>query len=96
MQYSYVYILTNKKNGTLYTGVTSDLLKRMAQHRQKMAKGFTYKYNLSRLVHYIIQEDIEEAILLEKKIKRWHRSWKIALIEEDNPNWDDLYDKISL
>jgi putative endonuclease len=91
---AHVYILANKRNGTLYIGVTSDLVKRIWQHKNKLIEGFTKKYNVIRLVYYEECEDIETAIQREKRTKKWERAWKIRIIEENNPNWDDLYDEI--
>ncbi len=91
MQQYYVYILTNKKNGVLYTGVTSDLIKRIYQHKHKLIKGFTEKYNINSLVYFETTNDIHSAIHREKCIKRWKRIWKIELIEKQNPEWKDLY-----
>ncbi|MFA6526258.1 MAG: GIY-YIG nuclease family protein [Candidatus Buchananbacteria bacterium] len=88
---SFVYILSNSRNGTLYIGVTSDLIKRMWQHKNKEFKGFTNIYNIDKLVYFEEHFTIIEAINREKKIKKWHRQWKIQLIEKNNPNWDDLY-----
>ncbi len=88
---SYVYILTNINNTVLYTGVTSNLVKRIYEHRNKEVPGFTEKYNLNKLIYYEIFEDIVSAITREKQIKGWLRSKKIALIEKVNQNWDDLY-----
>ena len=88
---AFVYILASKKNGTLYTGVTSNLYKRMYEHKNKtFSKGFTVKYFIDRLVWFLAGEDITSAIELEKKIKNRNREWKIALIEKDNPEWKDL------
>ncbi len=87
----YVYILTNKKNGTLYVGVTSNLIKRVYLHKQKLIDGFTKKYNIKILVHYEQYSDINQAILREKRLKKWKRKWKIELIEKNNPLWKDLY-----
>jgi putative endonuclease len=87
---AYVYILANKKNGTLYTGVTNDLRRRMFEHKSHVLKGFTNKYNTTKLVWFISGENIKEAIDLEKKIKNRDRSWKINLIEKENLNWNDL------
>ena len=94
MKSGYVYILTNKKNGTLYIGVTSDLIKRIWEHKNKVVEGFTEKYNLDKLVYYEVFEDIENAILREKQLKKWHRDWKINQIEKTNPEWKDLYEEI--
>ncbi len=88
---SYVYILASKRNGTLYIGVTSDLLKRVYEHKKDLVKGFTKKYKVHDLVHYEIFGDIESAILREKQLKKRNRAWKVRLIEEDNPRWKDLY-----
>jgi putative endonuclease len=93
MQY-YVYILASKKYGTLYTGVTSNLVERVYQHKTNYVEGFTKKYRVHSLVYYEIHEDIQEAILREKQIKKWYRNWKINLIEEGNPHWLDLYHEI--
>ncbi len=91
---SYVYILANKKNGTLYTGVTSDLIKRVYQHKAKIYGGFSAKYNVNRLVYFEIYEDINQAILRETRVKGWRRVWKIALIEKENPDWQDVYNSL--
>jgi len=87
---AYVYILASKKRGTLYTGVTSHLERRMYQHKHHLLEGFTSKYDVTRLVWYQQGENIAGAIGLEKKIKNRNRQWKIDLIEKNNPNWDDL------
>ena len=89
-----VYIMANKKNGTIYTGVTSHLLQRNFQHREGVFEGFTKKYGCKRLVYYEIFEDMENAILREKQIKGGSRAKKIALIEKGNPMWEDLFLKI--
>ena len=91
---SFVYILASNRNGTLYVGVTSNLIKRIWQHKSKEFKGFTDKYNIDKLVYFEQYYTIIEAIDRERKIKKWHRQWKIKLIEKDNPNWDDLYVKM--
>ena len=90
----YVYVLTNARNSVLYTGVTSDLIKRIYEHKNKMVEGFTQKYNLHKLVYYEIFEVVTDAIMREKQIKGWLRSKKIALIEKANPDWNDLYERI--
>ncbi len=90
----YVYILSSKRNGTLYTGVTSDLIKRIYEHKNNLADGFTKEYTVHRLVWYELHETADSAITREKQIKRWRREWKIHLIEKDNPNWDDLYERL--
>ena len=88
---AFVYILANKKNGTIYTGVTSNLNKRMYEHKNKtFSSGFTAKYFLDKLVWYLAGDNILTAIELEKKIKNRNREWKIALIEKNNPEWKDL------
>ena len=89
MKQYYVYIMTNRSR-TLYTGVTSDLERRVYEHKHKLVHGFTTRYNITRLVHYEIFGDAHEAITREKQIKGWLRRKKIALIESGNPNWDDL------
>ncbi len=89
-----VYILSNKKNGTLYIGITSNLLKRIYEHKNSFVEGFTSKYNLTKLVYFEMHNDITEAIRREKQLKKWYRDWKIALIEKENPNWNDLYETI--
>jgi putative endonuclease len=89
-----VYILTSKRNGTLYTGVTSDLVKRVWEHKNDMVEGFTKRYSVHRLVWYELHESMESAILREKRIKGWKRTWKLQLIEKDNPDWQDLYHSI--
>ncbi len=90
----YVYILFNKQNGTLYVGVTSDLVKRIFQHKNKFADGFTKKYNIDKLGYYEIYDNIETAIEREKKLKGASRKKKLELIETNNPNWLDLYEEI--
>lgn len=89
-----VYILASQRNGTLYTGVTSDIAKRVWEHKERSAKGFTKEYRVEKLVYYELHEDMYEAITREKQIKKWNRDWKIELIEKDNPEWRDLYDTI--
>ena len=86
-----VYILASSRYGTLYTGVTSDLVKRAWQHRENLVDGFTIEYDVKKLVWYEIHEDVLAAITREKQIKKWNRAWKIRLIHEHNPRWDDLY-----
>ena len=90
-----VYILASERNGTLYIGVTSDLVKRIWQHKNDLIDGFTKKYQVHCLVYYEILSDMNEAIKREKQIKKWNRQWKLTLIEKDNPIWKDLYDDIS-
>lgn len=89
-----VYILASKRNGTLYTGVTSDLVKRMWEHRNNMVEGFTKRYGVHLLVWYEVHESMVSAIQREKRLKEWKRTWKLNLIEKTNPNWEDLYDTI--
>ena len=90
----YVYILASRIGGTLYIGVTNNLIRRVFEHRSKVVPGFTKRYGVIRLVYYEIFDDIENAIRREKRLKKWNRAWKIRLIEEKNPNWDDLYPAI--
>ncbi|MGO9173914.1 MAG: GIY-YIG nuclease family protein [Rhodomicrobium sp.] len=93
MQY-YVYFLASKLGGTLYVGVTNDLVRRVYEHKEGNVEGFTKKYGVTQLVYFEAHTDIEAAIQREKQIKRWNRAWKVRLIEEKNPNWDDLYNSI--
>ena len=90
----YVYILASKQNGTLYVGVTSNLIKRVWQHKNDLANGFTKKYQIHNLVYYEQTNLIEEAIKREKRLKDWKRNWKIELIEKSNPQWIDLYESL--
>jgi putative endonuclease len=87
----YVYILASGKHGTIYIGVTNDLIRRVYEHKEKLVLGFTKDHGVDKLVYYEIFDDPESAIVREKRLKRWKRDWKIELIERDNPNWDDLY-----
>ena len=89
-----VYILASGKHGTLYIGVTSDLIVRVSQHRENLTPGFTSRYGVKRLVWFERHEAIVDAIQREKSLKRYARAWKINLIEADNPNWDDLYESL--
>ena len=89
-----IYIITNKRYGTLYIGVTSNLVKRVYEHKNKLVDGFSKKYNLSKLVYYELFENMESAIIREKRLKKWNREWKLELIDNFNPNWEDLYYKI--
>lgn len=91
MKEYYVYIVANEKCGTIYTGVTNNLIRRIYEHKQGLADGFTKKYQLYRLVYFEVHIDINEAILREKIIKKWRREWKFNLIERNNPYWVDLY-----
>ncbi len=86
----YVYILASNKNGTLYIGTTSDLVERIYKHKHKQLPGFTSKYQVNKLVYFEIVDNPESAITREKQLKKWHRQWKIRLIEQDNPDWRDL------
>gem|GEM_PF-135688 len=90
----YVYILDSKRNGTLYIGVTNDLLKRVFQHKSDVIEGFTKKYQVHQLVYYDVHHDVKQAISREKRMKKWKRQWKITLIEQSNPHWEDLYDSL--
>ena len=94
MKQPVVYILASQRNGTLYIGVTSDLAQRIWQHKNDVFEGFTKKYCVHLLVYYEQHEDMENAIIREKRLKKWNREWKIRLIEENNPNWNDLYDSL--
>ena len=96
MKNFYVYILCSKRNGTLYIGITSDLIKRLYEHKNDLVNGFTKKYNVHRLVWYEIHESAESAITREKQIKKWKRAWKIKMIEQSNPEWNDLYETICI
>ncbi|HSW70262.1 MAG TPA: GIY-YIG nuclease family protein [Gammaproteobacteria bacterium] len=90
----FVYIVASKNHGTLYTGVTSNLIKRIYEHTEGLVDGFTKKYQVHQLVYFERHTDIREAILREKSIKKWRREWKFNLIERDNPQWIDLYSEI--
>jgi putative endonuclease len=90
MKYYYVYILASERRGTLYIGVTNDLIRRMFEHKNGLVEGFTKKYKVHLLVYYQQCENVESVIQREKQLKAWHREWKIKLIEETNPNWNDL------
>jgi len=89
-----VYILASKRNGTLYIGVTSELVKRIWEHKNDMVEGFTKRYGVHRLVWHEVHESMESAIEREKRLKEWKRKWKLELIESSNPNWQDLYNTI--
>jgi putative endonuclease len=91
----YVYILASKIGGTLYIGVTNDLIRRVAEHELKLIESFTKDYDVVKLVYFEQFDDPENAIRREKRLKKWKREWKIALIERDNPNWSDLYPGIA-
>lgn len=94
LAHSYVYIVASARNGTLYVGVTTNLTKRVSEHREKIADGFTKKYNVTRLVYYEVHETVEAAIAKEKVIKKWKRKWKLDMIESKNPEWQDLFEAI--
>jgi putative endonuclease len=91
----YVYMLASQRNGTLYLGVTRDLVRRVHKHRTKAKPGFTSRYGVQRLIWYETYDDPTNAITREKDIKKWRRAWKLRLIEEANPQWRDLYDDIA-
>jgi putative endonuclease len=91
----YVYILTNKRNGTLYVGVTNDIVRRTWEHREGLNDSFTKRYDTNKLVYVEPHEDIGQAIACEKNLKRWRRTWKIDLIEKENPDWRNLYDELN-
>jgi putative endonuclease len=91
----YVYLLASRKQGALYLGVTRDLVRRVYQHREKLTPGFTSRYDVRRLVWFEVYDDPVNAIEREKEIKKWRRSWKISLIEKENPDWRDLYPEIT-
>jgi putative endonuclease len=88
----YVYMLARKRKGTLYIGVTNDLVRRVYEHKQGLVEGFTKKYNVHQLVFFEETNDVESAITREKQMKKWNRQWKIELIEKENPEWKDLYE----
>lgn len=89
-----VYLLASRKNGTLYLGITNNLVKRIYKHKQELVDGFSKKYKVKNLVYYEIFENVKDAIHREKCLKKWKRDWKINLINEHNPNWLDLYEQI--
>lgn len=91
----YVYLLASRKEGTLYLGVTRDLVRRTYQHKEKLLPGFTSRYDVRRLVWFEVYDDPTNAIEREKQIKKWRRAWKIELIEKENPDWKDLYPEIT-
>jgi len=91
----HVYILATERNGTIYVGVTRDLVRRVFEHKSDFVKGFTEQYGVHKLVHFEEFEDAERAIQREKNIKHWVRAWKLELIEKSNPTWRDLYDEIA-
>jgi putative endonuclease len=91
----FVYILASKRNGTLYIGVTNDLARRMSEHKEKLVAGFTRKYNVDQLVYFEAFDSILEARAREHSLKRWRRAWKIKLIEDLNPDWNDLTSRLN-
>lgn len=94
-EHYYVYILASKIGGTLYIGVTNDLIRRVAEHKLQLIESFTKEYGVVKLVYFEQFDDPENAIKREKRLKKWMRDWKIALIEKDNPDWNDLYPEIA-
>lgn len=91
----YVYILASRQRGAIYTGMTNDLRRRVFEHKNKITKGFTSRYNIHRLVYFEIFSNPTDAIKREKQLKNWHRTWKIELIEKNNPTWQDLFEKFN-
>lgn len=96
MNESYVYILASCRNGTLYVGSTTNLIKRIWEHKNKIIPGFTEKYNVHRLVYYEVHQNIMEAARRERRLKNWCRQWKMNIIEQFNPMWRDLYEEICM
>ena len=94
MKQYFVYILASKRNGTLYIGVTNDLMRRMHEHKNGMIEGFSKRYGIHLLVHYEQTENVRSAIMREKQLKKWKRKWKLNLIEKENPGWKDLHDEL--
>ena len=94
MKQYFVYILASQTAGTLYVGMTSDIKKRIWEHKEKATEGFTDKYDVHKLVYYEVYDDPENAILREKRMKKWNREWKINLFRDTNPDWQDLYDTL--
>jgi len=90
----YVYILTNKSNKVIYIGVTNDLERRIFEHKNRLVEGFAKRYNLTKLVYYEATDDVESAITREKQLKNWHRDWKISLVNQFNPKWNDLIERV--
>ena len=91
----YIYIMASQRNGTLYIGLTSDIIQRIYEHKNDIKPGFTSTYKVHMLVHYEIYDDFDNAVKREKNLKAWKRQWKLELIENDNPHWRDLYDEIT-
>jgi len=94
-EHFYIYMLASEERGTIYIGVTSDLIKRVWEHKNKVVEGFTKRYEVGQLVYYEVHDSAEFALTREKQMKEWKRQWKINLIEEENPHWHDLYDRIT-
>jgi len=92
---AYVYILASERNGTLYVGVTSNIIKRVYEHKNDLVDGFTRKYQVHHLVYFEEHDDIQQAISREKRVKKWKRRWKLELIESTNPNWRDLFEELT-
>jgi putative endonuclease len=92
----YVYIIASRRDGAIYIGVTNDIVRRIYEHRIKAVPGFASKYNITQLVWFEIYDDPISAITREKELKKWKRSWKVQLIEKDNPEWNDLYESICI
>ena len=90
----YVYMLSSQRNGTIYTGMTSDFQKRLYEHKNELADGFTKQHNVKNLVYFGGHDELDDARYRERRLKRWNRDWKIELIEKDNPQWRDLYEDI--
>ena len=89
-----LYILASKRNGTLYIGITSNLIQRIWQHRNNHVEGFSQRYNVHQLVYFELHQNMQQAIIREKQVKKWNRKWKLKLIEKDNPEWADLWNQI--
>lgn len=94
MRHYYVYILASRRNGTLYVGVTGDLIRRIYEHKNGLVEGFTKKYQVHMLVHFEETGDVHAALAREKQLKNWQRKWKLELIEKTNPRWEDLYPQL--
>ncbi len=90
----YVYLLSSQKNGTLYIGVTSNLIRRIREHKEGKVEGFTKKYKIDKLVYYEVYGEVGMALYREKQLKKWKREWKLDLVEKENPNWKDLFDSL--
>ena len=94
MKTYYIYILASERNGTLYIGVTNNLIRRIYEHKNDLIEGFTNKYNVHKLVYYEQVNDVYSAMQREKRLKKWKRKWKLGLIESVNPDWNDLYEEL--